>query len=164
MKKGPTLIFPLYVISILFFISACSSIDCPLNNIVQTAYKLQGDVTSLPYVLTVSVSRNDGNDTVVLNQVSKVDSFCLPISYRHPADTLYFDVSTTEGKQYLDTVIVEKEDYQHFHSVDCAGSFFHNLTSVTATHFTIDSITIHSSHVTNEINEAHLYIYFKSDL
>lgn len=152
------------IFAFLLFLSACSSIDCPLNSIVQTAYKLQGDVTALPYVLTVSVSRNDGNDTIVLNQISQVDSFCLPISYQHPADTLYFDVTTTEGEQYLDTVTLKKDDHQHFHSVDCAGSFFHTLNGVSTTRHALDSITIHSPHVTNEINEAHLYIYFKSDL
>ncbi|MBQ8047697.1 MAG: hypothetical protein IJ196_07215 [Prevotella sp.] len=149
---------------LLMMIQACSSIDCPLNSIVQTAYKLQGDVESLPYILTVSTARNDGNDTVLLNQITAVDSFCLPISYQHPEDILYFSITTTGGDGYLDTVTIRKENFQHFTSVDCAGAYFHTITDVSATNHALDSIAIHRSRVTNEINEAHLYIYFKSDL
>ena len=160
-RKG---IIPFYVTIGLLILSACSSIDCPMNSIVQTAYKTMGDVTTLPYTLTVSTPRHDGNDTVVLNQITAVDSFILPISYTHHADTFYFDTQTSEGAQYLDTVAVTKEDYQHFQSVDCAASYYHTLTKVETTTHAIDSIVIHSSHVTNNIPEAHVYLYFKNNL
>lgn len=143
---------------------ACSSIDCPMDSIVQTAYRLKGDVARLPYVLTVSTPRWDENDTVVLNQVTAVDSFILPISYTHPADTFYFDTQTTEGSQYLDTIAVTKEDYQHFQSVDCAASYFHTLTRIETTNYAIDSAVIHTSRVTSNIQEAHVYLYFKNNL
>lgn len=160
-RKG---IITFYHAIILLSLSACTTIDCPLNSIVQTAYLLQGDVETLLYILTVSTPRIDENDTVVLNQISAVDSFILPISYTHPVDTFYFDTQTTTGAQFLDTITITKEDHQHFQSVDCAASYFHTLTKVETTHHAIDSIAIHAHHVTNNIREAHVYLYFKSNL
>ena len=44
----------------LLVLSACSSINCPLNNRVVTVYRLAGDVVPLADVLTISTTRTDG--------------------------------------------------------------------------------------------------------
>lgn len=144
--------------------NACSSVECPLNNLVQMSFKLKGDVTSLPYTLTVSTPRQESNDTIVLNMISAVDSFILPISYIHPVDTFYFDLKGEGDIQLFDTIFISKENHQHFQSVDCAGSYYHNLKSATSTRHALDSISIHTPYVTNETHEAHIYIYFKNSL
>lgn len=50
-------------------LAACSSIDCPLNNVVYAKYKLKGDVTKLEDYLTVTTKRADGNDTILLTSL-----------------------------------------------------------------------------------------------
>ena len=64
------IILPLVTIVML---TACSSIDCPLNSAVATYYKLAGNITKLSDTLTISTTRNDGNDTVILNRATAVD-------------------------------------------------------------------------------------------
>ena len=42
-------------------LSACSSIDCPLNNRVYASFRLAGDVSTLTDTLTVSTPRTMDN-------------------------------------------------------------------------------------------------------
>lgn len=71
----------LYTVCLVMALAACSSIDCPLNNVVYAKYKLKGDVTKLEDYLTVTTKRADGNDTILLNLLQNTDSFSLPVSY-----------------------------------------------------------------------------------
>ena len=145
-------------------ITSCSSIDCPLNNLVQTKYRLYGYITTLNDTLTVSTARNDGNDTIILNGAVDVDSFYLPMSYSHSEDVLYFERRYTPGISVFDTVRIAKEDIPHFESVDCSPTLFHNITSVSCTTNGIDSIVINNHNVTYDATKAHFRIYFRSDL
>lgn len=146
----------------LLFAVACSSIDCPLNNIVRTQYKLAGNVTTLAGPLTISTDIKDGNDSVIINQQVNTDSFFLPISYQRPQDAFYVKINHQSGTQTIDTITVAKEDRPHFESVDCSPSIFHTIKGVTSTHHAIDSIIIHNPNVTYDANKAHFLIYFKS--
>ena len=57
----------LFVLTVLM--AACSSIDCPLSNKVQTKYMLKGKVTTLKDTLTISTARPAvGSDSVLLNR------------------------------------------------------------------------------------------------
>ena len=58
----------IYIIGVVLALTACSSVDCPLNNVVYAKYKLMGDVTKLSDVLTITTVRADGTDTILLNQ------------------------------------------------------------------------------------------------
>lgn len=142
-------------------IASCSSIDCPLNNQVFCKYKLQGDVTTLSDTLTISVSRSDGNDTVLLNKAVDVDSFEIPMSYSLEQDVLYFQV-TSADTSLLDTVTLTKTNEPHFESVDCVASYFHTLNGVTYTQHSIDSIVINNSKVNYDRSNPNIYIYFKA--
>lgn len=146
---------------LILLLSACSSIDCPLNNQVAVVYKLMGDVSPLADSLTITTIRFDQNDPVILNSVVNVDSFQLPISYNRPEDVLYFQRSNATGWSITDTVVIEKEDFPHFEAIDCNPSYFHEIKNVRYTRLGIDSIVINQPKVTYDATKSHLYVYFK---
>lgn len=156
MKKWLTLLGAVVIIS-------CSSIDCPVNNVVATRYRFYntvGDSLTLLDTLSVTSTRKDGTDTLILNQLSEKSSFSLPISYSHPEDVLVFEF---KNKEIIarDTVWVKKEDIPHFESVDCNATFFHTLTDVRCTTHLLDSIVIKNSSVTYDNTIVHFYVYPK---
>ena len=142
---------------------SCSTIDCPVNSLVETKYEFYsstGETLTLLDTLTVVTSRQDGIDTV-FNTGSNISSFSLPISYSHPEDVFVFRFKG-DGWQTADTVWIKKEDYPHFESVDCNPLFYHDLTAVKCTHNLLDSIVIKNPSVTNDNKVVHLYIYPKT--
>lgn len=156
MKKWLALIGAVVIVS-------CSSIDCPVNNVVATRYRFYntaGDSLTLLDTLSVTSTRKDGTDTLILNQLSEKSSFSLPISYSHPEDVLVFEF---KNKEIIarDTVWVKKEDIPHFESVDCNATFFHTLTDVRCTTHLLDSIVIKNSSVTYDNTIVHFYVYPK---
>ena len=78
------------LLAMLLMATACSSIDCPINNRAYTKYRLQGNVKTLTDTLTVLTKRQDGQDTILLNKSVGKDSFELPMSYIRTVDELYF--------------------------------------------------------------------------
>ncbi|HEY9550684.1 MAG TPA: DUF6452 family protein [Prevotella sp.] len=153
------LVTPLIV---LLALSACSTINCPLNNVVGTYYKLGGEVKRLGGELTVTTATNNGNDTVVLNRAAAVDSFALPISYTNKEDVFTLQLVKTDGTKITDRIRVEKENYEHFESTDCSPAFFHRITGVNHTENMIESIEINNANVTYDSSKAHFIIRFKS--
>lgn len=156
MKKWLALIGAVVIVS-------CSSIDCPVNNVVATRYRFYntaGDSLTLLDTLSVTSTRKDGTDTLILNQLSEKSSFSLPISYSHPEDVLVFEF---KNKEIIarDTVWVKKEDIPHFESVDCNATFFHTLTDVRCTTHLLDSVVIKNSSVTYDNTIVHFYVYPK---
>ena len=141
---------------LLLFLASCSSVDCPLNNTVYANYKLMGRVTTLTDPLTIWTNRNDGNDTILINQQVNTDSFTLPVSYARDRDTLFFRTNTT-----LDTVTIDKTNIPHFESVDCGMNYFHEVTGIHYTRNAIDSITIQNRDITYDTSKKHFYVYFK---
>ena len=144
-------------------IVGCSSIDCPVNNVVATRYcfyDTAGDSLKLVDTLSVTSTRKNGTDTLILNKLTGKASFSLPISYSHPEDVLVFEFRNKEviGN---DTVWVKKDDIPHFESVDCNASFFHTLTAVRCTNHLLDSIVIKNTSVTYDNTIVHFYIYPK---
>lgn len=163
LRFGKLLGLSFVIYYLLFSVSACSSIDCPVENTVATNYAIMGangEATTLADTLYIWTRRADGQDTL-LNRLTGKDSFSLPISYAHPEDTLIFYITDSYHQETLDTVFLKKEDIPHFESVDCAAHFFHHLTAVRSTHYGIDSITIANSHVNYDQSKTHLNIYFK---
>lgn len=152
-------IIPFILLAVMVMVG-CTTLDCPLNNTVYTKYKLQGDITKLTDTLTISTTKLDGIDSVLINKDVNVDSFSLPMSYRKDKDILYFVVSTQDKRVFKDTVTVFKENYSHFESVDCSPAFFHTITDVKTTHNIIDSIVINNKEVNYNASKAHFYIYF----
>ena len=148
------------ILAMVLTVVSCTSLDCPLNNTTYTKYKLMGNVTTLNDTLTISTTKQEGIDSVLINKDVKVDSFILPMSYQQPEDVFFFEMSNQDGQTWKDTVTVKKENYSHFESVDCSPSFFHTITEVKTTHNYIDSIVINNKEVNYDASKAHFYIYF----
>lgn len=146
--------------------SACSSVDCPLNNRVYASFRLAGDVDTLLDTLTISTQRTADNpeeDTVLVNRLTQADSLALPLSYSHDEDTFFFTLAKEgTGTQTTDTVWVAKSNEPHFESVDCNPSMFHTITGVRFTQHSIDDIKINYNKVTYNDAKAHFLIYLKS--
>lgn len=158
---------PIYVIAIMLLgVSACSSIDCPMNSLVFTQYQLRtstGLVDTLYDTLTISTKRAiDGNDSVLINRNVRTTEFSLPISYAHQQDVFFFEtIDTLTKATTYDTVTVTKEDRPHFESVDCSPSYFHTITAVSSTNNAIDSIVLIHPDVNYDTSRKHFNIYFK---
>ena len=143
---------------------ACSSIDCPVQNVVSVQYVVRnadGTERSLSDSLSVSSQRSNGTDTLLLNRLIGQSAFSLPASYSHPEDVLVFTFASTSGR-VVDTVWIKKEDIPHFESVDCSAAFFHELTSVRHTRNAIDSLVLKNSSVTYDVSTIHFHLYPKS--
>lgn len=151
---------------IVFVLSACSTIDCPLNNRVYATFKLAGSVTTLTDSLTVSTTRaaTDGGDTILVNRSTATDSLSLPLSYSHDKDTYFFSLAKADTNIVVtDTVVVAKTNTPHFESVDCSPNFFHTITDVSYTRHAIDSIVINNSNVTYNDQQSHFLLYLKNN-
>lgn len=158
-------LLPLFALMALTALVACSSIDCPMDNLVYTQYQLMrsdGLPDTLSDTLTISTNRHDGSDSVLINRQTDAKTLDLPISYAQAADTFFFEAKDTVQKLTLiDTVVVEKENHIHFESTDCGVSYFHKLTSVRCTKHRIDSIRIINPDVSYDTSKKHFYIYFR---
>lgn len=142
--------------------AACSSIDCPFNHTVVSSYVLKGNVTALTDTLTITTTRADGTDTILLNRSVATDSFSLPVSFVRSEDVLVLTLTSAANIITRDTIKVSKINQPHFESVDCGISYFHTLTDVKSTTNAIDSIVIKNKSVTYDTSQGHFYIYFKS--
>ena len=146
--------------------SACSSIDCPLNNRTYASFKLAGDVTKLVDTLTVSTPRNIDNpeeDTVLINRLVDTDSLSLPMSYQRTEDIYIFTFAQKDTElKTIDTLWVSKENEPHFESVDCNPVMFHTIKDVRFTQRAIDDIKVNYNKVTYNDAKAHFLIYLKN--
>ena len=144
--------------------SACSSIDCPVQNTVVTRYcllKATGTADTLSDSLFIRTVKRNGKDSLILNAGIRLTEFKLPISYTSPEDTLYFSLHGSNGIITNDTVWIKKENIPHFESVDCSAAFFHVITAVRYTHNGIDSIVINNSEVNYDPSDEHFHLYIK---
>lgn len=159
MKRLPIVFLTLLMV-------ACSTIDCPVQNVVAINYNIynsDGTTLKLTDALTVSSQRKDGRDTL-FNLGSNISAFSLPVSYSHPEDILLFTFSTAYGDSIygIDTVWVKKDDIPHFESVDCSAAFFHRITGVRHTHNCIDSLVISNTSVDYDQTTEHFRLYPKT--
>lgn len=154
--RGNSLRWSLCTLVAALLVSACSTVDCPLNNTVYSQYVLRGPVTTLPDTLTISTQRTNGSDSILINQQVNTDSFSLPMSYAQPEDILFFRTNHLN-----DTVWVEKTNEPHFESTDCGLNYFHTITGVRYTRHALDSIVINHKQVNYDASQKHFLIYFK---
>ena len=155
---------PLVAMLIAFVVSACSSIDCPLNNTVYANYKLmKTDIVpdTLRDTLNIWAVRIGMTDSIIVNRNINTMSLKLPVSFTNDVDVLCFQRKNDADFMCIDTVRIEKNNTPHFESVDCAPNYFHEITSVTTTHNGIDSIVIKQKTVDYDAKD-NFYIYFKA--
>lgn len=165
---------PFYLVALLLIVLSCSSIDCPVENIVSVQYEIRdktGKALPITDSLSVITTRLDGknvditallnSEDVTLNKLIGKSSFSLPISYSHPEDILFF-CFTDSVKTVVDTVWIKKDDIPHFESVDCSADFFHELKEVTFTRHAIDSLVLLNKSVTYDQKTVHFRLVPKS--
>ena len=149
-------------------VAACTSIDCPVQNTVATAYglkKANGTADTLGVdTMWLWTQRADGKDTLLVNRLcgTSATGFSLPTSYTQPEDVICMALKDTVGHLYIDTIRIKKENFPHFESVDCQAAYFHTITAVSATHEIIDSIVINNPHVNYDQNTTHIQLYLKA--
>ena len=151
---------------------ACSSIDCPVQNIVSVQYAFcdhKGKEYEIKNYMTIYTQRGDGSNDTIMNLVSDISAFSLPISYSHPEDFFVFVFSddiifadTDSPDVDIDTVWIKKNDIPHFESVDCNASFFHEITDVRYTRHFIDSLVLLNNSVTYDQQTVHFRLVPKN--
>lgn len=154
----------IFFLFIIFCVISCASIDCPLENRVTMSCQLMGEYNKLKDTLTISTTRTDNNDTVLLNKALGIDKFVLPLSYAQAEDMLFFKLANTEGKIFLDTVRITKDNKPHFESIDCPPAIFHHITKAACTNHALDSVVINHKNVNYDATKTHIYLYFKNHL
>lgn len=112
-------------------LSACTNIDCPLDNVVRMQCNLYATETGQAYSLTDTLTvAPAGRDTVLLNRAVGVSSFLLPLKEGDTRDTLLLRLSDAAERSAVDTLYLSHSHYVHFESVDCPASVFHELEGV----------------------------------
>jgi len=150
----------------LLLLCACSSIDCPLNNMVYSNYvfkKADGTADTLADTLTVTAIRNDGIDTVVFNKGVGLTSFSVPMSYVYDEDALRLTFTDTLGNTTTDEIRVTKENHTHLESIDCAPRYFHTITGIVYTTNRIDSITLQNAEADYDTSKEHFHVYLSDN-
>jgi hypothetical protein len=152
-------------------LAACTSLDCPVNNMVETVYSLQNSDGSPDTLgidtMWVYAERSDGTDTLIINSLcgTKATKFSIPLSHTQSEDNLTIiihDTCINTGQhEWRDNIQVKKENRPHFEGVDCKATYFHTLTSVQSTHDIIDTIIINKSEVTYDASTAHFLLRLK---
>ena len=157
------------VVSLLIFVSGCSNIECPLDNIVVMTcglysadthehLKLQETLDVLPL----------GKDTVLLNCASNITDFMLPLRQAADADTFLLRFTGRTGQVSTDTLIVFHTNTPHYESIECPATVFHTLTDVKWKHqegtdfpLSIDSVALVRT-VVNYDDVENLRIYLRT--
>jgi hypothetical protein len=161
------------IIAVIFLIAAvvsCVSVDCPVQNKVETLFVLKKaaggadtmGIDSLS-VWTHRIYYKDKQDTTLINRLcGEKTQFAIPASHTLTEDSLFTLLKDTLGHEWRDTICISKENYPHFESVDCQATYFHHITGVKTTHNGIDSITIQNREVNYESAE-HFFLYLKAN-
>ena len=147
-------------------LAACSSITCPLNNMVRVKfgiYNAAQNVDTLKDTMTISTHRISGMDSVLINKDVYITQFQLQTSYANECDSFFMNITDEYNISTIDTIVVKKTDKMHFESVDCAATYFHTLTGVDYTKHSIDSIVIRNKEVDYDSKREHFRIYFHPD-
>lgn len=149
-------------------VTACSTIDCPVQNKVNIRYAVKKLVAgeevadTLKDTLSIWSRRSNGTDSIFYNRGVNTSKLELFVSYNQPEDVLVFRIADTAHVETIDTVWIKKNDIPHFESVDCNAHFFHELTAVRSTHLGIDTIVINNPSVTYDQSVVNLHIRFKA--
>lgn len=134
--------FLLFLLS-LSFLAGCTSIDCPLDNVVMMQCNFYSTETQTPmklnHILTVKPA---GHDTILLNQITAVESILLPLQEGADQDTLLLHFTSQTGQEATDTLFVTHSRHPHFESLDCPTSVFHQISSARVTSHTLSALPL----------------------
>lgn len=161
------------VILLIAAVTSCVSVDCPVENRVETIYTLKkpSGATDTMGVDTLTIwthrinYKDNKRDSILLNRFcgAKATVFGIFVSHTLPEDSFFVRLKTENGvNEWLDTICIQKENYPHFESVDCHATYFHKITDLKTTRHGIDSITIQNREVSYDKVE-HFFLYLNSD-
>ena len=164
------------ILSFCLLFSSCESVNCPLNNIVESEWSfyaserdadgtfLGGGAVAVGDTLTVrALSYNlEAGDTVLLNRAVGKSGMSLPVSFYSDVDTLVFNITDSNGLSAEDTVWVSKHNKVHFDDPSCPVKMFHEVQAVRSTHQFIDTIVVVNAAVNYDGLE-NFQIYFYTD-
>ena len=142
----------------LVVLTACTSIDCPLNNLVKVNLIMKNGNETLADTLTITAIRTS-SDTI-FNRGVNISSLAVPVSYTQEEDLLQITLNDTLGNTYKDTLTIRKTNQIHFEAVDCPPNYFHTLTGITTTCHAIDSVVIKNPNIDYDSSKENIYIYF----
>lgn len=142
----------------LVVLTACTSIDCPLNNLVKVNLIMKNGNETLADTLTITAIRTS-SDTI-FNRGVNISSLAVPVSYTQEEDLLQITLNDTLGNTYKDTLTIRKTNQIHFEAVDCPPNYFHTLTGITTTRHAIDSVVIKNPQIDYDSKKENIYIYF----
>ena len=167
MRKGMGMLLAAFLVSHFSFLISCTSIDCPVQNTVESNYSLlkaNGTADTLDadtMWLWTRRAATDRRDTMLNALTGTTTTFSLQISHTLPEDSIWLALVDKEGEAYLDTIVIKKENIPHFESVDCQASYFHTITSVEYTNDIIDSLVVNNPHVNYDYKTTHFKLYLK---
>lgn len=142
----------------LVVLTACTSIDCPLNNLVKVNLIMKNGNETLSDTITITAIRTS-SDTI-FNRGVNISSLAVPVSYTQEEDLLQITLNDTLGNTYKDTLTIRKTNQIHFEAVDCPPNYFHTLTGITTTRHAIDSVVIKNPQIDYDSKKENIYIYF----
>ena len=157
--------YPIVILLILLGVTACSSEDCPINNTVRgkmAFYNSLGDAVSINAILSVSVTRPQG-DSVILNQKTFAADLTFPLSYTNETDTIIYCYDFNGNLIVYDTLYISHTNTPTLVSIDCGTAMFHTITAVSSTHTLIDTLIIKSPEVNYDERENIQVIYRTND-
>ncbi|MCR4922208.1 MAG: hypothetical protein K5945_10980 [Bacteroidaceae bacterium] len=139
------------LLPLLLLLAACEEIDCSLYNSVNmyACFYSDGSAVAITDTLTISTG---SSERVLLNRMTNVGNWQIPLSYRQDVDTLLLHVAG-DGYQVTDTVWIAKTNTPHFESPDCPTNMFHKIVAIESTHLFIDSVTIVQPYVNYALDE-----------
>ncbi len=143
------------------FMASCSTVDCPLNNVVYLKLSLNDGSGKFNDTLSIRTRRSDGTDTLLLNRLTNVGSAWLRVSYTQDRDIYFLTRTDTQLRSINDTLVVEKRDMPHFESVECAPIYFHEITGLSCTHHSIDSVVLSNPRVDYDTTRTNITLHFK---
>lgn len=151
----------LYIWAVVMALVSCDSIDCSLDNQVLCQmgfYDAEGKSVALADTLTITAT---GTDSVLWNRGVGTSHVSIPLSYYQLADTLLLTIC---GEDYImmDEMIIAKESYEHFESLDCPVKMLHAIKGVAASNYFIDSVVVVSPDVVYN-NGENIKIYLHTD-
>ena len=124
MHKLVSVVISLFAAAVCF--TACSNIDCPLDNVVRMQVGIYSYETRSALTLTDHLSVTPAG-----------------------RDTLLLHFSNSEGLAAQDTLFITHKPQPHFESLDCPCSVFQTITAVRATShplsempLTVDSVSL----------------------
>ena len=142
----------------LVVLTACTSKDCPLNNLVKVNLIMKNGNETLADTLTITAIRTS-SDTI-FNSGVNISNLAIPVSYTQEEDLLQITLNDTLGNTYKDTLTIRKTNQIHFEAVDCPPNYFHTLTGITTTCHAIDSVVIKNPNIDYDSSKENIYIYF----